>query len=384
MPVTARYGTPNIANKIASYHVGGLGSLLVNWKDWEPSKGSFSSTVEGQLDESFQAAHDHGSCLLFRLMCGHMSPAWLRTHATRPVTWLDVVSGDPNNPGGHEYFPLPWSNNLRLHYRDFLRNCVGPYLAGTCPGGGHNRLTHVHNFTLSLPTLAGSEMQSGYGSGAARTYNLNAWAAADPDTPLAGRPAKLRQAWDNNVTDCDELLGTDIRLSAALGRLLENWTETRQFVTNHASMGRRLIVLFTNLDSTYANCQAVEQRATLQQAANAGNAVAMQTRTLALQPFNQGFVDGVEHILNGFKRSGSCSANDYDGGVGIEFIEVQASALSNPPSATIAPTGGWTQTAGSYTSRQYLQTAATSVESRTLACSGGGGTIPPPPRRTRR
>jgi fibronectin type 3 domain-containing protein len=184
-------------------------ALMLRWNQVQPSPGVFNW---GNLDASLAHARDHGYKLIIRIMCGADAPAWLATDSANPVDMLDLLSTEPNNPRykGELFMPVPWDPDLAVHYGRLLDALNAHLVEGSWA-------PYVEFVPIAMPTMLGSEMQIGYGSGTytgvykgvsgtynRATVNRAEWDAHAPsgstsnEKQQANRDA-LEQAWHTAI-----------------------------------------------------------------------------------------------------------------------------------------------------------------------------------------
>jgi hypothetical protein len=202
MPARAystRHSTPDASTFMAAHLTQNkMTSVMTKWRDLQLTEGAALSTDEmGLLDNTLLDAHSRGYTVLMRVMCGYYSPTWLATATLRPVSYHRTISNDPSGGAKEYYWPIPavsgdsnyryWHNQLLTKLRDWA--------AGTCPGGGHPRSTHIHSWPLNRPVEDGSEMTLGYGQGVVVYNGTNmtivesVTSAADPTTLTIADPS---------------------------------------------------------------------------------------------------------------------------------------------------------------------------------------------------
>jgi chitodextrinase len=137
-------------------------SLMLYWDQVEPTAGVYNW---GNLDASLADARDRGYRLIVRVMCGADAPAWMASDPDHPVAFLDLLSPDTSYTShpGEIHVPVPWDADLAWHYTN-LMSALNDHLSGS-DGAGGTWADHVEFVPVAMPTMLGTEMQTGYGSG---------------------------------------------------------------------------------------------------------------------------------------------------------------------------------------------------------------------------
>jgi fibronectin type 3 domain-containing protein len=140
-------------------------SVLLRWFQIQPDATTYDWSG---LDRSLADARDNGYRLVVRIMCGADAPSWLGTDPDHPVQFLDLISTDASNDRwpGELFAPVPWDPDLAWHYAN-LMSALNDHL-NQPDGQGGTWADHVEFVPVAMPTVLGSEMQIGYGTG---TYN---------------------------------------------------------------------------------------------------------------------------------------------------------------------------------------------------------------------
>jgi fibronectin type 3 domain-containing protein len=137
--------------------------VMLRWKVIQPTA---DTTNWGNLDASLAHARDHNYKLIVRIMCGADAPSWLASDVAHPVEMLDLLSTDPSSTRypGEIFVPAPWDPDLAFHYGNLMAQLQQHLLIsdGTATGTWGD---HVEFVPISMPTVLGSEMQVGYGTG---------------------------------------------------------------------------------------------------------------------------------------------------------------------------------------------------------------------------
>jgi chitodextrinase len=161
-------------------------SVMLFWNQVEPSAGAYRW---GNLDASLADARDRGYRLIVRLMCGADAPAWMAGDPDHPVAFLDLLSTDPtySRHPGEILVPVQWDANLAWHYAN-LMSALNDHLSGP-DGAGGAWADHVEFVPVAMPTMLGTEMQTGYGSGSYTGVYKGVYGTYD-------RAAVNRAEWD--------------------------------------------------------------------------------------------------------------------------------------------------------------------------------------------
>jgi len=236
---------------------------MLRWKVIQPSAGVFNW---GNLEASLAHARDNGYKLVIRVMCGADAPAWLATDPDNPVDMLDLLSTEPSNPRykGELFMPVPWDPDLQVHYGRLLDALDAKLRESDGAGGSWSK--YVEFVPIAMPTMLGSEMQIGYGTGTYTgvykgvdgTYNRAAvnraeWDAFAPtgttsaEKQLSGRSA-LEQAWRAAIALHMNRL-TSVPSALAYGALLgDQYAAAQRLAATEISPARdRLWSMTTNL-----------------------------------------------------------------------------------------------------------------------------------------
>jgi hypothetical protein len=244
-------------------------AAYVPWGWIEPRRGVWNWR---DVDRSIADARDGGYKVILRIECGHRTPGWVYAdrapvepiravhRATRPIT-----------------LPVPWDENLALHYRELLA-AVERYLASD-DGRGGRKADHVYFMPIAMPTEVGTEMAMGYGGD---PRNRAAWDALAPEWE---RRRLVSAAWRRAVE-----LHLEVLRSApsciAFGPIWDDDYATakafaRELFPAHAD---RLWAMTTNLrcppgGGAYARWSG-NAAAAMRTAADAGAVVGFQTASL--------------------------------------------------------------------------------------------------------
>ncbi len=138
-----------------------LVSVLLRWRSIEAGDGNFNW---GPLDASLEDAAGRGYKIVVRILAGADAPGWLYTHPERPVTKMSLLGSDPAaSYKGEMSVPLPWDPDLEFHYRNLLRALDAHLRLGDTSGGILR--DEVYFVPVAMPSVHGSEMAVGYGTG---------------------------------------------------------------------------------------------------------------------------------------------------------------------------------------------------------------------------
>jgi len=137
-------------------------SVMLRWFQVQPDANTYNW---GNLDNDLADARQHGYKVVIRVMCGGDAPSWLANDPTHPVSFLDLISTDPTNDRwpGEMFVPVPWDPNLAWHYGNLMA-ALNAHLSQP-DGAGGTLADHVEFVPIAMPTVLGTEMQVGYGSG---------------------------------------------------------------------------------------------------------------------------------------------------------------------------------------------------------------------------
>jgi chitodextrinase len=278
-----------------------LVSILLRWRNVEAANDSFDW---GTLDAALADARARDYRVIVRILCGADAPAWLYDVAgDHPVTMLDLLANDPaSSYKGEIFVPLPWDPDLRFHYNDLLR-ALDAHLRGS-DGAGGTLADHVYFVPIAMPTLLGSEMSVGYGSGTyTGTYrgvngtwdrlatNRAEWLtyATSGSTTVEKEQSNRRDleaAWRTAIDDHMQIL-SPVRSAIAYGPLWSDMYASAKAIASSkvAQYPTRLLSMTTNLqpkvnaDGTLGPYSAWSAPAaqTIQNAKQAGGAVGFQT-----------------------------------------------------------------------------------------------------------
>ena len=137
-------------------------SVMLFWNQVEPSAGVYDW---GNLDTSLADARDRHYKVIVRLMCGADAPTWMANDPDHPVRYLDLLSNEPTNARhqGEMLVPVQWDPDLAWHYSNLMAALNDHLLQSD--GAGGTWADHVEFVPVAMPTMIGTEMQAGYGSG---------------------------------------------------------------------------------------------------------------------------------------------------------------------------------------------------------------------------
>ncbi len=325
-------------------------SVMLFWNQVEPSAGVFNW---GNLDASLADARARGYRLIVRLMCGADAPLWMATDPTHRVSYLDLISNEPANVRhpGEMFVPVQWDPNLTWQYGQLMA-ALNDHLRGS-DGAGGTWADHVEFVPVAMPTMIGTEMQTGYGSGSyTGTYkgvygtydrglvNRAEWDAhatsgsTSTDTQQSNRD-NLEVAWQNAVAIQLSQL-TSVPSAIAYGPLLNDGYAAAQRLaaSQVARYGDRLWSMTTNLQPKLRSDGSLGPYSEFSPAA-------AQTITIALQ---QGGVVGFQTAGNGTLNTAAGMQEVIDDGItnyNMRFLETQPETidlfpgqlLTNPDSA---------------------------------------------------
>ena len=160
--VSSRQVTDDSTAEYAAHPQLNVISVMLRWFQIQPDATTFNW---GNLDASLADAQAHGYRLIIRIMCGGDAPQWLATTTDHPVSFLDLISTDPSNDRwpGEMFVPVPWDPDLAYHYAALMA-ALNAHLSQS-DGNGGTWADHVEFVPIAMPTVLGTEMQVGYGSG---------------------------------------------------------------------------------------------------------------------------------------------------------------------------------------------------------------------------
>ncbi|MDX6591717.1 MAG: hypothetical protein QOJ13_913 [Gaiellales bacterium] len=238
-------------------------ALMLRWKAIQPSPGT---TDWGNLDASLDHARANGYKLILRIMAGADAPAWIANDAAHPVEMLDLLSTEPTNPRykGEMFVPVPWDPDLQFHYRNLMAE-LNTHLAQS-NGAGGTWADQVEFVPIAMPTMLGTEMQIGYGSGSYTgvykglqgTYNRATVNRAEWDAhaPSGATTAEKQQANRNAIEaawhaaiDLQTTTLSSVPSAVAYGALLgDQYAAAQRIAGSEVSPGRtQLWSMTTNL-----------------------------------------------------------------------------------------------------------------------------------------
>jgi fibronectin type 3 domain-containing protein len=322
-------------------------SVMLFWNQVEPSLGVYHW---GNLDASLADARDRGYRLIVRVMCGADAPTWMAGDPDHPVSYLDLLSNEPTNArhSGEMLVPVQWDPNLAWHYGN-LMSALNDHLSGS-DGAGGSWADHVEFVPVAMPTMIGTEMQTGYGAGSyTGTYkgvygtydrgvvNRAEWDAhavsgtTSADRQLSNR-SSLEAAWRDAIAIQMARL-TSVPSAVAYGALLnDGYAAAQRLVSSEvARYGDRLWAMTTNLQPK------VRADGTLGPYSEWSPA-ASQTITLALQ---QGGVVGFQTAGNGSISTAAQMREVIDDGIGnynMRFLETQPETIDLYPGQLLTDT----------------------------------------------
>jgi Beta-galactosidase len=315
-------------------------SVMLFWNQVEPSSGVYNW---GNLDASLADARDRGYRLIVRIMCGADAPAWMASDPDHPVSYLDLLSNEPTNSRhpGEMLVPLQWDPNLAWHYGN-LMSALNDHLSGS-DGAGGSWADHVEFVPVAMPTMIGTEMQTGYGAGSyTGTYkgvygtydrgvvNRAEWDAhavsgtTSADRQLSNR-SSLEGAWRDAIAIQMSQL-TSVPSAVAYGPLLnDNYAAAQRLVADEvARYGDRLWSMTTNLQP---KVRADGTLGPYSEWSPAGS----QTMVIALQ---QGGVVGFQTAGNSSITTAAQMQEVIDDGIGsynMRFLETQPETIDLYP-----------------------------------------------------
>jgi fibronectin type 3 domain-containing protein len=160
--VASRQVTDDSTAEYAAHPQLGAIAVLLRWFQIQPDATTYNWSG---LDRSLADARDHGYRLIVRIMCGADAPSWLAADPGHPVQFLDLLSTDAGNDRwpGELFAPVPWDVHLAWHYGN-LMSALNDHLVQS-DGQGGRWADHVEFVPIAMPTVLGSEMQIGYGTG---------------------------------------------------------------------------------------------------------------------------------------------------------------------------------------------------------------------------
>jgi hypothetical protein len=313
-------------------------SVMLFWNQVEPSAGVYNW---GNLDTSLADARDRGYKLIVRVMCGADAPTWMANDPDHPVRYLDLLSNEPTNARhqGEMLVPLQWDPDLAWHYSNLMA-ALNDHLLQSDQAGG-TWADHVEFVPVAMPTMIGTEMQTGYGSGnytgvykgVYGTYdrgvvNRAEWDAnASSGSTSAERQQSnrddLEAAWHNAIHIQMAQL-TAVPSAVAYGPLLNDAHAAAQRIaaSEVPRYGDRLWSMTTNLQPK------VRGDGTLGPYSE-WNAGAAQTMLIALQA---GGVVGFQTAGNGIIDSTAKMREVIDDGIAnynMRFLETQPETIDN-------------------------------------------------------
>jgi fibronectin type 3 domain-containing protein len=315
-------------------------SVMLFWNQVEPSSGVYDW---GNLDASLADARDRGYRLIVRIMGGADAPTWMAGDVDHPVSYLDLLSNEPTNSRhpGEMLVPLQWDPNLAWHYGNLMA-ALNDHLSGS-DGAGGSWADHVEFVPVAMPTMIGTEMQTGYGAGSyTGTYkgvngtydrgvvNRAEWDAhavsgtTSADRQLSNR-SSLEAAWHDAIAIQMAQLRS-VPSAVAYGPLLnDGYAAAQRLVAAEvARYGDRLWAMTTNLQPK------VRADGTLGPYSE-WSAAASQTITIALQ---QGGVVGFQTAGNGSINTTAEMREVIDDGIGnynMRFLETQPETIDLYP-----------------------------------------------------
>jgi fibronectin type 3 domain-containing protein len=319
-------------------------SVMLFWNQVEPSLGVYDW---GNLDASLADARDRNYKLIVRVMCGADAPTWMANDPDHPVRYLDLLSNEPTNARhpGEMLVPVMWDPDLEWHYGNLMAALNDHLLQSD--GAGGTWADHVEFVPVAMPTMIGTEMQSGYGSGSYTgvykgvygTYDRGVVNRAEWDANASsGSTSAERQQSnrDNLEAAWRDAIGiqmarlTAVPSSIAYGPLLNDGHAAAQRIaaSEVPRYGDRLWSMMTNLQPK------VQSDGTLGPYSE-WNAAAAQTITIALQ---QGGVVGFQTAGNGIINTAAKMRELIDDGIAnynMRFLETQPETLDQFPGALL-------------------------------------------------
>jgi hypothetical protein len=262
----------------------GLVSIMLKWRQIEPTKGVYSW---GKLDESLRDAKARGYRLIIRVMCGADAPAFLGRDGANPVTMMNLIATDGQRRALR--VPLPWDADLLVHYKRMI-TALNAHLQQT------GLADQVYFVTSGMPTELGTEMPMGYGRAGQAAANRAVWLRHSPSkgTP-AQREAANRKALENAwVTSTREQLQTltTTNTALALGGLFGDGYAAADRIVRALGTGEgRLVVMTTNLQPKVVGGQ-------LRPWAEWNPGADRAMRTAIAQGVPVGFQTAAERIIN--------------------------------------------------------------------------------------
>jgi hypothetical protein len=260
--VSARLGNDYSVGMKNKYPRLKLVSVELHWDTLEPRERVFEW---GRLEESLADARDRDYKLILRVLCGFRAPAWLYADQDHPVTPVDMIPTDDGWPlQTGVRVPLPWDPNLVVHYRGMM-HALQDKLSET-DGAGGTWADHVLFVPVAMPSVMGSEMPIGYGSGmwtgtfggVTKTWNRRdtnraVWlrhapsGATEADRTKAIQTA-MKQAWSAAI-DTQLTTLTSVPSAVAFGFLFADGYAGAQWIaeTKVAQYPGRLWTMTTNL-----------------------------------------------------------------------------------------------------------------------------------------
>jgi fibronectin type 3 domain-containing protein len=197
--VASRQVTDDSRPEYAAHPQLGVISVMLRWFQIQPDATTYNW---GNLDASLADATANHYRVVIRIMCGGDAPQWMATTSDHPVPFLDLISTDPSNDRwpGEMLVPVPWSPNLAYHYAD-LMTALNAHLSQP-DGAGGTWADHVEFVPIAMPTVLGTEMQVGYGSGTYTGYYKGVYGTYD-------RAATNQTEWlahaSSGTTNADKL-----------------------------------------------------------------------------------------------------------------------------------------------------------------------------------
>jgi fibronectin type 3 domain-containing protein len=347
--IAARLSTDSSTSEYGLHPQLEIISVMLRWKQVEPAADTFNW---GNLDTSLADATAHGYKLVIRIMCGADAPSWLATDA-HAVEMLDLLSTDPSNTRypGEMFVPVPWDPDLAYHYQNLISALQQHLLQSD--GAGGTWADHVEFVPIAMPTVQGTEMQVGYGTGtytgtykgqsgtfSRATENQNEWNAHAPSgtTPAEKQQANrdaIEAAWRQAIRIHLDTL-TAVPSAIAYGALLgDQYAAAQDIARTEISAAR------TNLWSMTTNLQPKVRADGTLGPWSEWNPQAAQTIRLALQ---NGGIIGFQSPGSGVIDTAAKVQAMVDDGIdnynmrfletASETIESYASILiGSPPSA---------------------------------------------------
>ena len=311
-------------------------SVMLFWNQVETASGVFNWS---NLDASLADARDRGYRLIVRIMCGADAPTWMANDPNHPVSYLDLLSNEPKNSRhpGEMRVPLPWDPNLAWHYGN-LMSALNTHLSSP-DGAGGSWADHVEFVPVAMPTVIGTEMQTGYGGGkytgtykgVRGTYdrgvvNRAEWnahavsGATSADRELSNR-SSLEAAWHDAIAIQMAQL-TTVPSVVAYGPLLnDGYAAAQRLVAAEvARYGDQLWSMTTNLQPKMRANGTLGPYSEWSPAAS-------QTITIALQ---QGGVVGFQTAGKGGVNTAAQLREVIDDGIGnynMRFLETPTETL---------------------------------------------------------